>query len=401
MEPEQPLMTIEYAGSRRTGTRRRRFEATDARTLARRFDWFLLGGVAGLVAYGLHLVAGITQDDVAGSPSYYLVRQGSYAAVGTLALVGASFVEPDFYRRWWRYVYGVTLGLLLIVLPLGTEARGSQRWISYGSFQFQPSELAKLLVVLAVAGFLAERARRMGELHTVLGAIGLTALPTVLVFLQPDVGTSLVYCAALGGMLFIAGARWLHVGALLALVVVLAGSVVWLLPSVAGVDVLEPYQMKRLTAFLDRQDELQGAGYNVEQSILAIGAGGLRGRGIENATQTNLDYLPEHATDFAFASLAEQRGFFGASLLLLLYLLVVWRGLRVITLAADPYSAIVAGGIVLALLFQIFINVGMTMGMAPVTGIPLPFVSVGGSSLVTNLLTIGVLQAIHARGRRR
>ncbi|HEV8687298.1 MAG TPA: rod shape-determining protein RodA [Gaiellaceae bacterium] len=394
-------MAIEYAGSRRAGARPRRFEATDARTIARRFDWLLLGGVAGLIAYGLHLITGITQDDVAGAPHYYVIRQGAYAAVGGLALIGVSFLDPDLYRRWWRYLYGATLALLLIVFPFGAEARGSQRWISLGSFQFQPSELVKLLVVLAVGGFLAERARRLGEVQTVLGAIGLTAVPTLLVFFQPDVGTSLVYCAALGGMLFVVGARWLHLGALLALIVVLAGSVVWLLPSVVGVDVLEPYQMKRLTAFVNRENELQGAGYNVEQSILAIGAGGLRGRGVENATQTNLDYLPEHATDFAFASLAEQRGFFGAALLLLLYLLVVWRGLRIVTYASDPYTAIVSGGLVLGLLFQIFVNIGMTMGMAPVTGIPLPFVSVGGSSLVTNLLAIGVLQAIHARGRKR
>jgi rod shape determining protein RodA len=201
-------------------------------------------------------------------------------------------------------------------------------------------------------------------------------------------------------MLFVAGARWLHVAALISIVAFTALLIVWLLPSV-GVEVLEPYQQKRLTAFVDRDSDPQGASYNVQQSILAIGAGGPRGRGVANATQTNLDYLPEHATDFAFASLAEQRGFIGASILLLLYLLVVWRGLRVVTYASDAFSAIVAGGIVFALLVQVFVNVGMTMGIAPVTGIPLAFVSVGGSALVTNLLAVGVLQAIHARGRRR
>jgi rod shape determining protein RodA len=394
-------MAIEYAGSRRTGTRPRRFESAEAGTIVRRFDWLLIGGVAALVAYGLHLVSGITRDDVAGAPDYYVIRQGAYAAVGAAGLFGVSFLDPDLYRRWWRYLYGATLVLLLLVFPLGSEARGSQRWISFGSFQFQPSELAKLVVVLAVGGYLAERARRIGEVQTVLGAIGLTALPTVLVFLQPDIGTSLVYSAALAGMLFIAAARWLHLTALVAVTALLTLSVVWLLPSVVGVAVLEPYQQARLTAFVNRDHDPQGASYNVQQSILAIGAGGLRGRGVENASQTNLDYLPEHATDFAFASLAEQRGFVGAALLLLLYLLVVWRGLRIVTYASDTYSAILGGGIVLALLFQIFVNVGMTMGIAPVTGIPLPFVSVGGSSLVTNLLAVGVLQAIHARGRGR
>jgi rod shape determining protein RodA len=392
-------MAIEYAGSRRTG-RPRRVEAADARDIARRFDWLLFGAVGALVLYGLHLVAGITRDDVVGDPGYYVVRQGAYAAIGAVGMVGLSVIDPDLYRRYWRYGYATMVVALLLVLPFGTEVRGSQRWITLGSFQFQPSELGKLLLILSVGAFLADRSRQLTDSRVVFSAIGLAALPASLVFVQPDIGTSLVYCAALAAMLFVAGVRWLHLGLLATAVVTVAVSVVWALPAV-GVQVLEDYQMKRLTAFVDRDAELQGAGYNVEQSILAIGAGGLRGRGVDGATQTNFDYLPEHATDFAFASLAEQRGFIGAAILLLLYLLVVWRGLRVLTFAPDAYSAIVAGGIVLALLFQMFVNVGMTMGIAPVTGIPLPFVSVGGSSLITNLLAVGVLQAIYARGRRR
>ena len=175
--------------------------------------------------------------------------------------------------------------------------------------------------------------------------------------------------------------------------------VLWLLPA-AGVEVLKPYQTERLTGFANPDTDPSGLTYNVSQSITAVGAGGLEGRGVVEASQTRLDYLPEHATDFVFASFAEQRGFFGASILLLLYLLVVWRGLRVITVAGDLYGAIVAGGIVFAFLFQVFVNVGMTMGIAPVTGIPLPFVTVGGSSMVANLLAVGVLQSIHARGGR-
>ncbi len=390
-------MAVDYA-ARHARSRARRIEGAGA--FARRFDWILLGAVVALVGYGLHLVGGITQHDIPGEPNYYVLRQGLYAAAGFAGMIALSLVSPDLYRRYWRQLYAAVVVLLLIVIPLGTEARGSQRWIDFGPVTFQPSELGKLLVVLAVGGFLADRVRRVGDLRTVLLTIALAVAPALLVFWQPDIGTSLVYGAALLAMLFIAGARWLHVAALLAIVVVGAGSVVWLLPSV-GVDVLEPYQRDRLTAFVDRSSDPQGASYNVQQSILAIGAGGLRGRGIENATQTNLDYLPEHETDFAFASLAEQRGFVGAAILLLLYLLIVWRGLRVVTYATDAYSAIVAGAIVVALLFQVFVNVGMTMGMAPVTGIPLPFVSVGGSSLVTSLLAVGVLQAIHARGRRR
>jgi rod shape determining protein RodA len=390
-------MAIDYAPRRARARRRLEVEAG---AIARRFDWILFATVAALVLYGLHLVGGITRDDVAGSLDYYVIRQGLYAAAGAVGMVALSLLDPDIYRRYWRQLYAVLLLLLVLVIPLGTEVRGSQRWIGVGSLTFQPSELGKLLVVLAVGGYLAERARRIGETRTVLTTLALASFPTLLVFVQPDIGTSLVYGAAVLAMLFIGGSRWLHVGALISFVALSALLIVWLLPSV-GVEVLEPYQQKRLTAFVDRDSDPQGASYNVQQSILAIGSGGPRGRGVANATQTNLDYLPEHATDFAFASLAEQRGFIGASILLLLYLLVVWRGLRVVTYASDAFSAIVAGGIVFALLVQVFVNVGMTMGIAPVTGIPLPFVSVGGSALVTNLLAVGVLQAIHARGRRR
>ena len=212
----------------------------------------------------------------------------------------------------------------------------------------------------------------------------------LLVFLQPDLGTALVYIAALAAVLFVAGVRWLHLALLAVLAVTLVTSVVWLLPS-AGIEVLKPYQTARLTGFTNPDADPSGLTYNLNQSITAVGAGGIDGRGVGEASQTRFDYLPEHATDFVFASFAEQRGFFGAAVLLLLYLLVVWRGLRVVTVAGDLYGAMVAGGIVFAFLFQVFVNVGMTMGIAPVTGIPLPFVTVGGSSMVANLVAIGVL----------
>jgi rod shape determining protein RodA len=220
----------------------------------------------------------------------------------------------------------------------------------------------------------------------------------VLVFSQPDIGTSLVYGAMLAAALFFAGAPWRHLGLLAAATALLATTVLWLAPTL-GVHILEPYQRARITAFLNPTENPQGAAYNINQSITAVGSGGSTGRGVVGATQTNLDYLPEHHTDFVFASLAEQRGFIGASVLLLLYLLLIWRGIRVIATARDPFTATVAGAIVFGLLFQVFVNVGMTIGIAPITGIPLPFVSVGGSAMVTNLIAVGVLQAIAIRRR--
>ena len=377
-------------------------EGIDVLAYARRLDWLLVAAVGALVAYGLWAVAGITRYDVEGNESYYVIRQAIAVGLGVVALLVALAIDPDRYRRAQRAIYASTIVLMILVFLLAQETRGSKRWIDIGPFQFQPSEFGKLLFVLALAGFLADRARRL-DAGVVLQAIGLALIPILLVFKQPDLGTSLVYSAALAACLFVAGARWTHLLALAATALAVIVSVVWLLPNV-GIEVLEPYQKERLTGFANPDRDPGGTTYNVTQSITAVGSGGLDGRGVAGATQTRLDYLPEHATDFVFASFAEQRGFFGAALLLGLYLLVVWRGLRIITVSRDAYGAIVAGGIVLAFLFQIFVNVGMTMGIAPVTGIPLPFVTVGGSSMVANLAAIGVLQAIHARGnhgRRR
>jgi rod shape determining protein RodA len=365
--------------------------------LLRRLDWVLLAAGAALVAYGLWVVAGITRFDVPGDEDYYVVRQMFAAGVGLVALVFATVVPLDLARRHWQLVYGVTLGLMIVVFLAAETIRGSKRWIDVGPIQFQPSELGKVLFVLAIAAFLVERAGRVTRRRTITTALGLGAVPIGLVFLQPDLGTALVYSAGLFAVLFFVGVRWRQLLALLVVAGVGALAVLWILPA-SGVQVLKPYQADRFTGFLDRGRDPSGLTWNVNQSITAIGSGGLDGRGVIESSQTRLDYLPEHATDFAFASLGEQRGFVGCSILLLLYLLVVWRGLRVVTIAGDLYGAVVAGALVFLFLFQVFVNVGMSMGLAPVTGIPLPFVAVGGTSMVSSLFLIGVLQGIHARG---
>jgi rod shape determining protein RodA len=331
-----------------------------------------------------------------------MTRQALYVFAGGLLFLGALFIDPDTYRRLWRPIYFGTLALMGFVLVAGAVARGSRRWVDVGFFKFQPSEFGKVLFVLALAGLLAERSRSVNSTRATLAALGYGVVPILLVFVQPDIGTALVYTSALGVVLLIAGVRWWHLGALAAATVISALAVLWLLPA-AGVNVLKPYQAARLTGFTHPANDPQGATYNLRQSITAVGAGGLRGRGVLGATQTRLNYLPEHATDFAFASLAEERGFFGASILLLLYLLIIWRALKIVTSARDMYAAIVAGGIAFMFMFQVFVNAAMTMGIAPITGIPLPFVSVGGSSMITNFLAIGILQAIYLRrpGRRR
>jgi rod shape determining protein RodA len=389
---------LEYAGSQRAGLERHGADRMAVVSIVRSLDWLLVAGVGGLVAVGLWAVSGVTRFDLPNDPNHYLNRQIIYVCVGVVALVVALVIDPDVYRRFWRPIFIGTVSLIVLVLLLGRAARGSTRWIDLGVITFQPSEFGKLLFVLAIAGFLAERARGGGTPGTTLRAIGLGLIPVVLVMAQPDLGTALVYMAALGAMLFVAGTPWKQLTIVGTVAIVAVVTVLWAGPAV-GVNFLKPYQKSRLTCFVHPQKCTVDARYNLEQSIAAVGSGEFHGRGPKNATQTRLNFLPEHGTDFVFASYSEQRGFVGASVLLALYLLVLWRALRVVTVARDLYSAVVAGGIVVALLFQIFVNIGMTMGIAPITGIPLPFVSVGGSSMIANLAAMGVLLAIHARGR--
>ncbi len=359
----------------------------------RRLDWPLMAALVALLGYCLWAIDGITGSDPGGSE---LSRQLTYVGGGAVLFVAALAIDPDLYRRQKRLIYGGTLGLMLFVLAAGSVSRGSRRWIDLGFFQLQPSEFGKVFFALFLAAFVADRARRVNEPTTVLAAIGLALVPIALVERQPDLGTALVYGAVLLAVLFVAGVRWLHLSVIGLVIAIVASGVLWWMPAL-GVEVLKPYQRDRLIGFVNPSKDPRGSTYNINQSITAVGAGGMQGRGVANATQTSLNYLPEHATDFVFASLAEQRGFVGAAALLLLYLFVVWRGLKVMAVARDSFTAIAAGGIVFMFVFQIFVNVGMTIGIAPITGIPLPFLSVGGSSMVTNLLAIGILQSIHAR----
>ena len=364
----------------------------------RHIDYLLLLATGGLVAYGLWVLESVTRNDIAGDPDYYVFRQVIYVVVGAVLLAIAAAVDPDVYRRVRWPLYAVSIGLLVSVFVLASEVRGSKRWIEIGFFNFQPSELGKLVLIVVLAGWVAERRHRVSEWGTTLGVLGISLPMMILVFKEPDFGTTLIYAAILLGALFFGGTPWRHLAVLAIVAGLAAAALLWFLPS-AGLDVLEPYQRERLIGFVDPDIDPSGSTYNVNQSITAVGAGGLDGRGEANATQTKFNYLPEHSTDFIFSSLAEQRGFLGASILLLLYAVIIWRATKIVSVAKDLFSAILAGTVVFALLIQLFINVGMTIGIAPVTGIPLPLVSYGGSSLITTLVMIGILEAIHVRGR--
>jgi rod shape determining protein RodA len=364
----------------------------------RHLDYLLLAAAAGLVAYGLWVLEAVTRSDVPGDPEYFVYRQTLYVAMGGTLLAVAAVLNPSVYRRFRVPLYAVSILLLILVFVVGEEIRGARRWIAFGFFNFQPSEIAKVVLAIFLAGYVADRRHRIAEWRTTFAVVGLAAPPVLLVFKEPDFGSSLVYGAVVAGVIFLSGAPWKHLAVLAGVAAVIAGALLWFLPS-AGVEVLEPYQRDRLIGFVDPDVDPSGSTYNVNQSITAVGAGGLDGRGVANATQTKFNYLPEHNTDFIFSSLAEQRGFLGAAILLLLYALVVWRGLKIISVASDLFSATLAGTIVFAILFQVFVNVGMTIGIAPITGIPLPLISYGGSSMITTMIMIGLLEAIHVRGR--
>jgi rod shape determining protein RodA len=393
-------VTIEAVDPRSRGFRSSsREESPGLFGIIARLDWVLLAATAGAVVYGIWAIGGITLHDPGGSAAG---RQALYAAAGAVLFLLALLIDPAYYRRFSRLTYIGLCSVMALLLVFGAATRGSKRWINIGFFTFQPSEFGKVLLAVFLAGFLSARSKEVNSLSVPLKAIAAAGITIVLVFAQPDVGTALVYISVLAAALFVAGVRWLHLAVIGAVALITALAVLWWLPAV-GVNVLKPYQAARLTVFAHPSSNPNDPdSYNLTQSMIAVGSGGLQGRGIAGATQTLLDYLPAHDTDFAFASLAEQRGFFGASLLLALYLLIVWRGLKIVAGSRDLFGAILAGGIVFGFLFQVFVNAGMTIGIAPITGIPLPFVSVGGSSMISNLLGMGILQSIAARsGRRR
>ena len=254
-----------------------------------------------------------------------------------------------------------------------------------------------MLVILALSAFMVDRIRKVDERDTTARIMLAGLVPAALVMLQPDLGSALVYVVATLAVLFVAGTTWRHFAGLAALGGIAVALVLVAAPAV-GVNLLHQYQKDRLTAFLHPTGNPAKQGYQQNQSKIAIGAGQKTGRG-DQATQTKLDFLPEHHTDFIFAVVGERYGFVGAALVLSLYALMIWRGLRILTLSKNLFGALVAGGIVSMLMFQVFINVGMNIGIAPITGIPLPLMSYGGSSVITTLLAMGLLQSIYAQGR--
>jgi len=362
-----------------------------------RLDPLLLLATLGLVACSLIAIKGATADDVAGQPYYYLERQALYAVVGLLLMYGVSRLDYSRLRELRYPIYGVLMVSIVSVLALATATRGAKSWIPLPGFNLQPSELGKVLLVVALSGFLVERMREMGR-QTTARVMLLGLLPTLLVMAEPDLGSATVYVAGTLAILFVAGAPWRHFAALIALFAVSVTFVLVAAPRL-GVEVLKPYQVSRLTAFLHPSADPGAAGYQQAQSLTAIGSGEKTGRGIENATQTSLGFLPEHHTDFIYAVVGETYGFAGCALVLSLYALLVWRALHILTISKNLFGALIAGGIAVMLLFQLFVNIGMNVGIMPITGVTAPLLSFGGSSLLSTFLALGLLHSINAQAR--
>ncbi|MFA1547787.1 rod shape-determining protein RodA [Actinomadura chokoriensis] len=365
----------------------------------RRLDWPLFLAVLALSVVGALLVRSATfhlLTERGEDPESLLKRHVLNLLIGFLLGGVVTVLDYRLLRAYVPILYGVAcVGLLAVLTPLGSTINGSHSWIVLGGgFQVQPSEFAKVGLVVLLAMILGEP--RDGEIgpgrRDVLLALVLAGVPGLLIMLQPDLGTTLVFIAVVLGMLAISGAqkRWLFglVGGGVA-----AAAAVWFF------GLLEDYQIARFTAFMDPEADPRGAGYNAQQARIAIGSGGAFGKGLFHGEQTGGHFVPEQQTDFIFTVAGEELGFVGAAVIIALLGVVLWRGLRIATQAADLFGTLVATGVVCWLGFQTFENVGMTIGIMPITGLPLPFVSYGGSATFANMIAFGLLQAVHVRRR--
>ncbi|HEY7486437.1 MAG TPA: rod shape-determining protein RodA [Streptosporangiaceae bacterium] len=384
---------IEGYGFRRTWARRMMARESPLR----RLDWPLMLAVIALSILGSVLVWSATRaalTEQGGDPQAFLKRHLLNLAVGFVLGGVVATLDYRLLRAYAPILYAVScIGLIAVLSPLGATINGSHSWIVLGGgFQIQPSEFAKVGLVGLLAMLLGEP--RDGEVgpgsRDIWLALGLAALPAVLILLQPDLGTTLVFAAVILGMLAIAGVRktWL---AGLGTAALAGGLAVWWL------GILKPYQIARFTAFANPAADPRGAGYNAQQARIAVGSGGIFGKGLFHGEQTTGHFVPEQQTDFIFTVAGEELGFIGAAVILLLLGIILWRALRIASQAADLFGRLLATGAVCWLAFQTFENIGMTVGIMPITGLPLPFVSYGGSATFANMIALGLLQAVHLR----
>jgi rod shape determining protein RodA len=346
-----------------------------------------------LTAFGLLMVYSATNrslSELGRDPGTYLKRQAAFVIIGAVAMVVATALDYRLAKAYAPVFYVFTLVLLLLVRsPLGSSSRGAQRWFQVAGFQLSPSLFTRLSLGMMLAAYLSEIKGEI-TLREVLRGVAIAGVPMVLVFLQPDIGSTIILAAIMVALLVVSGAKARYL-----LILALAAGVA--IFGAFQLHIVKDYQVQRLVSFLDPKADAQRAGYNKQQAEIAIGAGGLTGRGYLKGTQTNLDFVPAQHTDFIFTVVGEELGFVGAAVLLLLFAVVLWRAFRIALLAKDPFGTYLAVAIGTMIAIQVFVNIGMTIGIMPITGIPLPLISYGGSGLVADLIGIGLLINIHMR----
>lgn len=367
-------------------------DSTLDRRLLKNLDFALLFAAAAILAYGCVVIYSASKGGDAGLRQ--AERQAMWAVIGLVAAVVVASLDISVFDRFAGKLYILNLILLLAVIVRGSTVKGAQRWIGYGPVQIQPSELAKIILIIALAVFLVKRMEKIRTFETFAYSFAYLAVPVALVFKQPDLGTSLALVAIWLTMIFIMGTDVRNVLLFLGVAVILGVAVF----HIHGL--LKDYQKDRLVSFIDPSADPQGSGYHVKQSRIAIGSGQLLGKGYMAGTQRELRFIPEQHTDFIFTVVGEELGFVGSAALVLLYFMLVWRGLFIMSATEDTLGRAIAAGVVGMFLFHIVVNLGMTLGVMPVTGVPLPMFSYGGSSLVANMMGIGLLQGISMRRHR-
>lgn len=363
-----------------------------SRRLLRNLDFVTITTVSLLIVISLVIIGSATHVNTPGDARYwYVERQGMFALMNVIIIIVILNFDYRILGKFATSLYGINLIMLLAVMLIGQSALGAQRWIQIGPISLQPSEFSKLIMIIALADLLDKKKGRLQSFKDLIPVFLYMGIPFLLVLKQPDLGTSLVFMAILFGMLFVAGIRIKHL--------------MWIFGSAAGLmpvfwHFLKDYQKMRLTVFMDPNVDPLGSGYHIIQSKIAIGSGMLFGKGLFGGTQSQLNFLPENHTDFIFAVIGEELGFIGAIFILLLYFILLHRGIKIAGSARDNFGMLLATGITSMLVFHVLVNVGMTAGIMPVTGIPLPFMSYGVSALTTNMISIGILLNIYMRRQK-
>jgi rod shape determining protein RodA len=359
------------------------------RRLFRNFDYLLLLTACAIMLISLVVISSATLINPTGDPNYFVKRQAIRFLVGFVVLLLVVTIDYTQFYRFSSYLYVFNLLLLLAVLFVGRESGGAQRWIDLKFFDLQPSEFAKVIIIISLARHLVSREGNFDSIFSVIPSFIHVAVPMALIFLQPDLGTAMVFIVILFGMLFMAGAKISHLVFYAVAGIAIGFPLLW--------SKLKLYQKARLTVFLNPEQDPLGHGYHIMQSMIAIGSGGLKGKGLFEGTQSQLEFLPAQHTDFIFSVLGEELGFIGGAVLLLLFLLLIYRVIRTASLARDTFGALICIGVASMLVFQVLVNIGMTISMMPVTGLPLPFMSYGGSSTLVNLIALGLVLNIGMR----